>query len=307
MRGHLVTLDFLPFKEYGFTGVIINDVTERKQIEEELKLAKDSAERANSAKSHFLATMSHELRTPLNHIIGFAELLVDNKLGELNSTQQEYLTDILESGMHLLALVNDILDLSKVEAGKMELNLAVFDLESHLENCSVVVKEKAMQKGIEVKLDIAKAPATVKADERKFRQIIYNLLSNAIKFTPEGGEICLSAKIVDRIVRPGQRQADAKDLKIILDPVEGVADETCRHQNCVEITVSDTGIGIAPDEIDRIFKPFEQIQDAQSNRPKGTGLGLSLTKSLVELHGGRIWVESQGPEKGSRFSFIMPV
>ncbi len=260
----------------------------------DLKIAKMQAvegfqaKLASEAKSEFLANMSHELRTPLNHIIGFTELVLDKNFGELNDSQHEYLTDVWESSRHLLSLINDVLDIAKVESGKLELQPGPVDLRSLLENSLTMIKEKALKYGIRLSNHINGIPNTITADERKIKQIMYNLLSNAVKFTPNGGIISIRS-------RPCE-----------LENVQP-ADATRRQACGIKVSVLDTGIGIKSADLDRIFNPFEQVENSKARRFQGTGLGLSLTKSLVELHGGRIWAESDGLGKGSVFSFIMPV
>jgi len=274
---------------------------------ETTQLQKKAAEEANRSKSEFLANMSHELRTPLNHIIGFTELVLDKHFGELNEPQEEYLTDVHQSSKHLLSLINDILDLSKVEAGKLELELTDVELLPVLKNSLVMVKEKAMKHGISLTTTTDHVPDAIKADERKLKQIIYNLLSNAVKFTNDGGEIGLDAKKVNCLVRPGLRWDDPEYLQIL---EEGVNGESCDDKtliDCVKISVSDSGIGLNIEDQERVFKPFEQADGSASRRYQGTGLGLSLTKRLVQLHGGKIWVDSEGEGKGSTFSFVIPV
>ena len=243
------------------------------------RLERMAAEDANKAKSDFLANMSHELRTPLNHIIGFTELVVEKNFGDLNEIQEEYLGDVLTSSQHLLSLINDILDLSKVEAGKLELEPIDVNLKIILENSLIMIKEKAMKHNIHLSTDINDIPEIIEVDERKIKQILYNLLSNAVKFTPEGGKIHLAAK---------------KGLE------EGTKD-------CVEISVTDSGIGLKPEDHERIFGHFEQVESSTSRKFQGTGLGLSLTRQLVALHGGRIWVESEGEGKGSTFRLVIPI
>lgn len=240
-----------------------------------LKTAKDQAEAASMAKSRFLANMSHELRTPLNHIIGFTELVHDEQTGPLNETQKEYLNDALESSRHLLTLINDILDLSKIEAGKMGLYISEIRLTEFLDESMGIIKAGCDSKNISLDLLSDNWELSVMADAVKLRQIIYNLLGNALKFTPEGGKITVYLKSVKK---------DAFAL----------------------ITVSDTGIGIKSDDIQRIFSPFEQADDTASREFQGTGLGLSLTKKLVELHGGKIWAESSGENMGSAFHILLP-
>ncbi|HEY7362972.1 MAG TPA: ATP-binding protein [Methylomirabilota bacterium] len=223
-------------------------------------------------KSEFLANMSHELRTPLNAVIGFSEVLAERMFGDLNPKQQEYVQDILTSGRHLLALINDILDLSKVEAGRMELELAPFDLRAALENSLLLVRERAQRHGLLLELDVDDGVSMVVADERRFRQIMLNLLSNAVKFTPDGGQIRVSA-----VLREG----------------------------FVEVAVSDTGMGIPKEDQGLIFEEFRQARGESAGKREGTGLGLTLTKRLVETHGGRIWVTSE-PGRGSAFTFTLP-
>jgi signal transduction histidine kinase len=238
----------------------------------ELAYKSRQLEAASQHKSEFLANMSHELRTPLNAIIGFSEVLGERLFGELNEKQEEYLKDIHASGQHLLSLINDILDLSKIEAGRMELELTDFHLPAALDNALTLVRERAGRRGIALHVTTDERLDYVRADERKVRQVVLNMLSNAIKFTPEGGRIEVRAK-----------------------PVNG----------SVEISVSDTGVGIAPEDQEAIFEEFRQVGTADK-KVEGTGLGLALSRKFIELHRGRIWVESQ-VGTGSPFTFTIPV
>ncbi len=230
-------------------------------------------EAASRHKSEFLANMSHELRTPLNAIIGFSEVLLERMFGEVNEKQVEYLEDILSSGRHLLSLINEILDLSKVEAGRMELELSPFDLPQTLENALTLVRERATRRGVALELALDERLGNFVGDERKIRQVLLNLLSNAVKFTPEGGRVNVAAAPADGAVR---------------------------------IAVSDSGIGIAPEDQAAIFEEFRQVGADAAQKGEGTGLGLTLAKKFVELHGGTIWVESE-LGKGSTFTFTLPV
>jgi signal transduction histidine kinase len=283
----------------------IGELIETSASKERIK--KELAEQANRAKSEFLANMSHELRTPLNHIIGFTDLVLEKNFGELNETQEDYLGDVLSSSKHLLSLINDILDLSKIEAGKLELQPSDILLREILENSLVMIKEKAMKHSINLATEINGIPETIVADERKLKQILYNLLSNAVKFTPNGGQICLSAKMIDNLA--GRRRLKQVPSDKHPDEISGdnlnVEENASTH--CIEIGVQDTGIGISSEHIDLIFNPFEQVENSRSRKYQGTGLGLSLSKRFVELHGGRIWVESEGESKGSKFAFVIPI
>ena len=229
-------------------------------------------EAASRHKSEFLANMSHELRTPLNAVIGFSEVLAEQMFGEINDKQAEYLQDILGSGRHLLSLINDILDLSKVEAGRMDLERAEFDLPGAIDTALLLMRERASRKGIALGRAVDGRLGIVSGDERKVKQVLLNLLSNALKFTPEGGRVDV--------------RADARD---------GVA----------EIAVADTGVGIADDDLEAVFEEFRQV-GASAKRVEGTGLGLALSRKFVELHGGRIWVVSQ-LGLGSTFTFTIPL
>jgi len=228
---------------------------------------------ANRHKSEFLANMSHELRTPLNAVIGFSEVLLERMFGEVNPKQEEYLNDILSSGKHLLSLINDILDLSKIEAGRMELESQPFDLPAALDNALTLIRERAARHGLRLEVTVDPGLGEVKGEERKVKQVLLNLLSNAVKFTPEGGKISLSASLND-----------------------GMA----------EISVADTGVGIAPEDQEAIFEEFRQVGSDYARKREGTGLGLALARRLVALHGGKLWVESE-PGKGSTFTFTLPV
>jgi two-component system, NtrC family, sensor kinase len=230
-------------------------------------------EATSQHKSEFLANMSHELRTPLNAIIGFSEVLVERMFGEVNEKQAEYLQDILASGRHLLSLINDILDLSKVEAGRLELELASFNLPIAVENALTLIRERATRHGITLAPAVDERVGDIVADERKVKQILLNLLSNAVKFSPAGGRVAVTATTSDGVI---------------------------------EISVSDTGIGIAPEDQAVIFEEFRQAGTSDAQRPEGTGLGLTLAKKFVELHGGQIWVRSQVGQ-GSTFTFTLPV
>jgi len=247
-----------------------------KESTAELEVAMRSAHVANQAKSDFLASMSHELRTPLTSILGLSEVLQEEYFGKLNSKQKEYLNDIHESGQHLLLLINDILDIAKIEAGKMELELGPVVVKELLENSLIMIKEKAGKHNI--KLDVDLAPEIkglkIQADERKLKQIIFNLLSNAVKFTPDGGRIQLSA--------------------------------SCEDEK-LAVAVTDTGIGISLEKQEKVFEEFYQVEAGLKDKTPGTGLGLPLSRKMVEMHGGEIWCESEGEGKGSRFVFTIPL
>ncbi len=230
-------------------------------------------ETANKHKSEFLANMSHELRTPLNAIIGFSEVMIERLFGEINEKQAEYLNDIHASGKHLLSLINEILDLSKIEAGRMELETSTFDLAGAVADALTLIRERAQRHGILLGQQVDSNLGEIVADERKFKQVLLNLLSNAVKFTPDGGRIDVTAR---------------------------------RAEDSALIAVRDSGIGIAPEDQAAVFEEFRQVGLDSTRKQEGTGLGLALTKKFVELHGGRIWLESE-PGKGSTFTFTIPV
>jgi len=241
------------------------------RMNDELRRLYGELETTSQHKSEFLASMSHELRTPLNAIIGFSQVLREGMVGEVNEKQAEYLDDIISSGNHLLSLINDVLDLSKVEAGQVEIEIAPFSLRETLERGVLMVKERATDNGVGLTLEADPHVELVEADERRTHQVIVNLLSNAVKFTPEGGSINVSS---------------------------------ARVNGEVQVSVVDTGPGIAPEDQVRIFEEFQQTELGAKARD-GTGLGLALSKRFIELQGGRIWVESE-PGKGSRFTFAIP-
>jgi two-component system, cell cycle sensor histidine kinase PleC len=259
----------------------IEDITARREIEtglekahEELKALASELKRTARVKSEFLANMSHELRTPLNSINGFSEVLYDETFGPLNEKQKKYVNNVLTSGKHLLLLINQILDMAKVEAGKMNLVLANLPMKSLLNEISLLVADMVSKKKIEMLLEIAEDLPNIEADELKVKEIIYNLLSNAVKFTPEGGKLGMRAK---------------------------------RAGSAIEVVVWDTGVGIAAENMEKIFEGFFRVDTPYSRVTEGTGLGLPLSKKLVELHGGKLFVESAGLNKGTEVRFILPI
>jgi two-component system CheB/CheR fusion protein len=261
--------------------LVFRDVTERREIEnglkkahEELKALTTELERVARVKSEFLANMSHELRTPLNSINGFSEILYDETFGPLNGKQKQYINNVLTSGQHLLQLINQILDMAKVESGKMKLVLSSLPMKSLLNEISLLVADMVSKKKIEMLLEIAADLPDIEADELKVKEIIYNLLSNAVKFTPEGGKIGMRAKKTD---------------------------------SEIEIVVWDTGEGIAAENMEKIFEGFFRVDTPYSRVTEGTGLGLPLSKKLVELHGGKLTVESEGLNCGTSVKFTLPI
>lgn len=260
------------FEDKKFIFCVCRDITERKQTEEILLHAKMVAEGANKSKSEFLATMSHELRTPLNSIIGFSDVLLCGTAGSLNEKQEKYINNISKGGKHLLAVINDILDLSKIDAGKMELYYESFPVSDAIDEVKMLVAPLAFKKNIDLDIRVEPQIGSINADKTKFKQILYNLVSNAIKFTSEKGRVCIIAHHID---------------------------------NMLEISVTDNGIGIAAKDLPKLFKPFQQLNSYMTREHQGTGLGLILVKKYVEIHGGSVWVESE-VGKGSIFTFTIP-
>jgi two-component system cell cycle sensor histidine kinase PleC len=259
----------------------IEDITERREIEnglekahEELKELTAELQRVARVKTEFLANMSHELRTPLNSINGFSEVLYDETFGPLNEKQKKYVNNVLTSGKHLLLLINQILDMAKVEAGKMKLALSSLPMKNLLNEISLLVEDMVGKKKLEMSLEIAEDLPSIQADELKVKEVIYNLLSNAVKYTPENGKIGMRAKKTD---------------------------------SEIEIVVWDTGVGIASENMEKIFEGFFRVDTPYSRVTEGTGLGLPLSKKLVELHGGKFSVESEGLNKGASIRFTLPI
>jgi PAS domain S-box-containing protein len=273
------------------------DITERKRIDRILEEKNVELEHATRMKSEFLAAMSHELRTPLNAIIGFSEALKDGLIGELSETQLDYIGDIFNSGQHLLSLINDVLDLSKVEAGMMSLELESVDLNALLSNSLSIVREKAQAKRVNLELEKGGGLGAPEVDMRKTKQIVYNLLSNALKFSPDGGHVVLSTR---RVLR-GAVGALAGSW-----PVHGFPLPENEYSEFLEICVADSGIGISASDMLKLFQPFSQIDSSLARKFEGTGLGLVMVKILAELHGGTVAVASAEGE-GSRFGVWLPL
>jgi len=274
-------------------------------------------------KSEFLANMSHELRTPMNSIIGFAELMQNPAFGPLTPAQTDYLDTILRNARHLLQLINDILDLSKIEAGKVEFHFRPFDVPRALEDAQVLIRSLAAKKGLKMTCSVSDGEMWIVADETKFKQIMYNLLSNAVKFTPQGGSVGITARRVQKPKergkgerrnakgRKGEREKEVFSpspiLPLPLSPSSSPAlPDGDGEGEWLEVAVSDTGIGIRPEDQTRIFNAFEQADGSYARHYEGTGLGLTLTKRLVELQGGEIWVRSE-VNRGSTFTFVLPM
>jgi signal transduction histidine kinase len=258
------------------------EVNVRQETEVGLLAAKAIAEEASQVKSQFLANMSHELRTPMNSIIGFSEVLADQTFGELNPKQAKYIGNVLDGGRHLLSLINDVLDISKVEAGSMELRYTTVSVGGLIDRTTLLVKDLAAKKSLEMDTVVETGLPNIECDDGRLKQVLYNLFSNAIKFTPDGGRIVVSASSAD-------------------DEHGGTA------VSCVKVSVTDSGIGLALENQERIFREFEQVDSFYARTQQGTGLGLAVTRKLVELHHGRIWVESRGAGQGCTFAFVLPI
>jgi PAS domain S-box-containing protein len=273
------------------------DVTELKRFEQTLRQKNLELEEASRMKSEFLANMSHELRTPLNSIIGFSEVLKDGLMGEMTGQQRESIRNIFSSGSHLLSLINEILDLSKIEAGKMTLNLELVHFSGLLADSMSVIKETAANRRILVEMEAAPDLGSIQADPRKLKQILYNLLSNAVKFTEQGGRVTLRAAIVPH-AKVGQLSGLGLGRSFPFSDNEFV--------EFLEVTVADSGIGISPEGLERLFIPFSQVDSGLSRKFEGTGLGLAMVKLLAELHGGTVAVQSTVGE-GSCFTVWLPL
>ncbi len=273
------------------------DVTELKSFERTLQQKNIELQDASRMKSEFLANMSHELRTPLNAIMGFSEVLRDGLVGEMTEKQRGFIGDIFSSGKHLLALINDILDLSKIEAGKMTLDLEPVEVSSLFVNSLAIIREKAAERRIRLRIDAADELGAIKADPRKVKQIVYNLLSNAVKFAVEGSEVTLHASRVARDEVGTLRTGWAGRRFPLVDN---------EFTEFLKISVSDTGIGISPEGLVHLFKPFSQIDSGLARKFEGTGLGLAMVKLLAELHGGTVALES-AVGQGSCFTVWLPL
>jgi len=300
----IVSRDYAPEDELNFidrlcvqTGVALHNLKQYEDMKvmtdklrernDEIELKNKQLDEASRMKSEFLANMSHELRTPLNAILGFSEAMKDQMFGEVSEKQEEGLGVIFESGQHLLSLINDILDLSKIEAGKMELDCSTFELNEIVERSISIIKEKASKHNIHLNLKLDPQVDKISADERKIKQVLFNLLSNATKFTPDNGSITISTRLH-------------------LNEVPACATDDRRRQDFISITIEDTGIGIDFKDLDKLFIPFEQLDSSLSKKYQGTGLGLAMVKRLTELHNGCIDVQSE-LGKGSCFTVCLPI
>ena len=257
----------------------LHDITEKKKAEEALVEAKYAAEAANRAKSEFLANMNHQLRTPLNHIIGFSEILAEDSVGKINTQQRAYLNNVIQSSHHLLSLINDLLDLGNIDVGRESCTPQLINLGKLIERCKDIIKDKALIRNITIDMQYDNSITGFSADESKLRQIINMLLVNAVTFSPDGAGITLT-------ISRGTQEGDEGEM--------------------LQIAVADTGQGIPQQLLGRIFTPCKLIEGKHNDRRPGTGLGLSLCKKLVEIQGGKIWAESEGLGKGSRFVFLLP-
>jgi len=272
--------------EEQMLSFIARDISEIKRVEAELRKAKDEAERANRAKSEFLSNMSHELRTPLTSILGFSELLADGSCGEVNDQQELYLENIQTSGRDLLGLVNDLLDLVKIEAGRIDLELVDVQVGPFIADIVDAMQAMAAKAGLALTHHLEPSLPEVRVDPRRFKQMLLNLLSNAIKFTPGGGRVDVHVQVKKTIQPRGSVKIPGTWLAI---------------------AVTDSGVGIALEDLDRLFLAFEQVAGKQPAARPGTGLGLALTRRLARYHGGHVWVESAGLNRGSTFVLALPV
>jgi len=275
----------------------IEEIAERKKIAADLQRAMEKAEIANKAKSRFLANMSHEFLTPLNAVIGFSQLLKSETHGELNEKQIKYTNNVMENGQRLMGLVDGILELSKVETKRMELKLSIFDIRNELQDLVDHSMAAADKKQITLVSNLSSDLQSIAADLEKFRQIVLNLLNNAVKFTLDGGAIDFTAKIMMgsqiQVLDSGDPDTSAQFLDLNIQ--------------YLQISILDTGIGVEPENLKRIFSLFEQVDMSSKRLFNGTGQGLAMSRKLVELHKGKIWVESEGRDKGCRFTFVLPL